>query len=426
MLTSAASVDITTRSPVGLIGHASHGRPFQGVRDPLEATVLVVRQGQSTAALVSCDLLFVGDALRKGVEAKVGHLISPERLFMAASHTHCAPMTQRGMPLAMDVDEGYVARCVDAISGCLLGCVEELVPARLSFRCGRAPHGWSINRRLKRVRVSRHGWSHQAGFGPNPAGPVDPLIRTICVEEETGGPIAILWNYACHPTSLPAGAFVSAEYPGRVRAELRGERPRLPVLFFQGFAGDIRPPFQQRPASARAVLRRVLEGPSFGTPGETEREAWLEAMIAAVWRAVELGAETQLSPALACGRATVDLAEFTDGEPGAGVITVHIVQLARELVLVGVSAEPLVGLRGVVERCVAPRVLVPIGYIDQVPCYLPTDADLPLRGYEVDGFRLNFGMNARFQGGIDAALERVVREAMQAAKLPSRGSAPER
>jgi hypothetical protein len=90
--------------------------------------------------------------------------------------------------------------------------------------------------------------------------------------------------------------------------------------------------------------------------------------------------------------------------------------------LLGLGAEPLSGVRAIAERCAAPRTVVPIGYVDQVHAYLPTDADLPGDGYEVSGFRTAFAMQGSYHPGIDAAVERGIRRTMQ----PEEGKIRER
>jgi hypothetical protein len=414
LLAAAGSADITPGAPACLGGFAGRTAPFRDVHDPLEVNAVALRQGGATAVLVACDLLFVGDELRRGVLARLEGMLEPDQLFMAASHTHFAPMTQRGMPLLGAVDDGYLARCVDAISGCVQVLLGRLAPARLSLRRQPGPPGWAINRRLKRLRLWTHGLSRYAGPAPNPKGPVDPTIRAIRLEDGEGRVVAVLWSYACHPTAFPDPTRVSAEYPGRVRASLRSHlRLALPVLFFQGLAGDVRPPFRRRIRTPLDVARRVLQGPGFERPDADQYREWVDSMAEAVRGAVEAEGAAPLAPDLACGRSSMNLAEVARGPAtGSKTVTAHCIRLSREATLVGLGAEPLVGLRAVLERCVPPQALVSIGYIDNVDTYLPSDGDLAGGGYEVFGFRDAFAMDGRFVGGIDAAVERLVRRAM--------------
>jgi hypothetical protein len=88
-----------------------------------------------------------------------------------------------------------------------------------------------------------------------------------------------------------------------------------------------------------------------------------------------------------------------------------VVELSPGVALVGISAEPLVGLIDAVKRAIPGTWIMPIGYIDQVHCYLPSDRDLSGKGYEVTGFRGAFGMDGTLREGIDAEVERLVRGA---------------
>ena len=51
----------------------------------------------------------------------------------------------------------------------------------------------------------------------------------------------MLWNFACHPVMYHSPMNVSAHFPGDVRKELREILSDIPVVFLQGFSGDIRP-----------------------------------------------------------------------------------------------------------------------------------------------------------------------------------------
>jgi hypothetical protein len=60
----------------------------------------------------------------------------------------------------------------------------------------------------------------------------------------------------------------------------------------------------------------------------------------------------------------------------------------------------------VVEACGA----WPVGCLDDVYGYLPTDEQVRRGGYEVDGFRAAFGLKGRFDGRNASALDTLLRE----------------
>ena len=94
--------------------------------------------------------------------------------------------------------------------------------------------------------------------------------------DPTDRPIAVLWSYACHPVGFPARTRVSADFPGVVRRALRDAHgAELPVLFLQGFAGDVRP----RETGATTRFTRRLAELVIGlpkNPADKAAHAWVE------------------------------------------------------------------------------------------------------------------------------------------------------
>src|SRR5207302_1899845 len=80
---------------------------------------------------------------------------------------------------------------------------------------------------------------------------------------------------ACDPVGFPARTKVSADFPGVVRRALRDAHgAELPVLYLQGFAGDVRP--RETGATTR-FARRLVElvvGPLFAPFSTAQYAAW--------------------------------------------------------------------------------------------------------------------------------------------------------
>src|SRR5579862_2307211 len=227
-LISSGTVDITPQRPITLAGYAKRTAPFQGIADRLEANVLLVRGVSSRAVIVTADLLYPGETLRNLLLEHLGLADKDEELFLAASHTHFAPMTAPSMPRLGIADAGYVRYVFERIAG-LIGSLEQAVaPSDCSYHEGRAHH--SINRRLVRRRLTTSGLTKCVGWGPNPDGELDESVRILKFSKPGGEPVAIIWNYACQPNAFHDRRQVSAEYPGVVRSRLRSEFGNIPVL----------------------------------------------------------------------------------------------------------------------------------------------------------------------------------------------------
>src|SRR3990167_8717698 len=79
---------------VPLAGYSRRqGKPSQGVHDPVGVRALVLRDGPTTVALVSCDLLIVDEHLYQAVRHRLlgGGMPQDTVLIVAATHTHSGP-----------------------------------------------------------------------------------------------------------------------------------------------------------------------------------------------------------------------------------------------------------------------------------------------------------------------------------------------
>jgi hypothetical protein len=72
------------------------------------------------------------------------------------------------------------------------------------------------------------------------AGPVDPELGVIRIDDEAGRPLAVIVNFSAHATVLgPRNLLLSADYPGALTATLEERFPL--ALFTAGASGDLSP-----------------------------------------------------------------------------------------------------------------------------------------------------------------------------------------
>ena len=279
-LISSGSVDITPRRPVTLGGFSKRLAPFTAIASRLEANVLCIKGASSSVTIVSVDLLYPGETLRAHLVKNLGLAGKDEELFLCASHTHSAPMTAPSMTRLGVPDAEYVHYVATQITALVKSIEHEGESCVCTYHEGTADH--SMNRRLIRLRLTRSGLGRSSGLGPNPKGDRDESVRILKFSMPGGKPSAMVWNYACHPTEFPGFLEVSADYPGIVRSRLRSEYGDVPVLFLQGFSGDVRPPFSGRPPGIAGFVRRVLVGPQFRRPLGREWEEWSNSLAESV------------------------------------------------------------------------------------------------------------------------------------------------
>lgn len=404
---AAGVVDITPVAPIPLGASRDPQRPFLAVDTPLEANVFIARYGEHEVTFVSVDLLFPGEHLRRNLLASIPWL-GGQRLVLGATHTHFAPMVQEGMPNLGTVDAEYLEFVSNRISELILSLRQELRPAAIRYSEGTANH--TINRRLMRWRVNKRGrLEHSERFAPNPTGPRDESMRM--VEILAGGStIGLVWNYACHPTAYPNQFHVSAEFPGVVRSRLRGEIGPIPILYFQGFSGDVRPRLLARLKTRQEFILRVLQGPLFGKPSLAEWEAWASSLADEVLKMYKAGIATPNVDGIRCASIAFPVADLAPGHNRNDQFEVQYVELMNGFRFVGWNAELVHGYRKMVTRILGEERLLTAGCLDQTLAYVPLEEMLPGRGYEVEGFHHNFAFSGKYAKGMKSRVEQAIQE----------------
>ena len=266
----AARVVITPPVGVELTGYGFG--PSVGILDDLEAQALVLEQRAEVMVIVTADLLLVGADLVAGVRRRVQEAlgIPGERVLLAASHTHsgpaAAPLRQWGV---MDAD--YLRNLESQLVGLVGLAQRNLQEARLGVGLGRLEN-ISENRRRR-------------------GGPIDPEVPVLRVDNRQGEPLALLFNFGCHPVSLHSYRnLISPDYPGYARAVIRGVLGlNVVALFALGAAGDSNPAGY---AAGQTTPRRSRQ---------------IGAILGCEVARVALGLETRQDPELRVKRTMVEL-----------------------------------------------------------------------------------------------------------------------
>ena len=221
LLAGAAKVDITDeRGPVN---------------DRLFARALALKSGGTTAVLVSIDAVAIGGIgrikdnflpnIRTVLKKELG--IAPANTLFNASHCHgrVHPETE--------------ARTIQAIRQ----AVKNLVPVKVGAGVGKETRIME-NRRLQlkngREVDVRRAYSLPPDNKVAAVGPVDPDIGVLRLDHLDGKPLAVVYNFACHPIQNTPEAGNSADITGFSSRTIE-ENLDCIALFVQGAGGDINP-----------------------------------------------------------------------------------------------------------------------------------------------------------------------------------------
>jgi hypothetical protein len=248
LLAGAVEIDITPPVGSGFDGYAARQGKSLGIHDPLLGQLLLLRQGDLQVALVSLDLIGVGQAftqrVRDGIQKAIG--VPPDCTLVACSHTHSgAGGFMPAHPYFNSYQDPDLQRRVeDQLVSAAIWAQGRLQPARLGVSAGS----------LEGIGLNRDDPEN---------GPLDRQVVVLLVEDEGGKPLAVMMNYGCHPTVLGyQNLYFSADYPGAARSTLHQIYPSTVFLYTNGASGDVSTRFTRRDQSFAEVERmgRLLAG----------------------------------------------------------------------------------------------------------------------------------------------------------------------
>jgi hypothetical protein len=152
MTLTAGHAAVIITPPVGTMmeGYSANTEGSRGVHDDLHARAIVIDDGSTAVALVSCDLIGVDRHLvaqaRERAHETTG--IPPEHILIAGTHTHQGPagLRSRGDEALMDVTARLVAGAIGAAHRARRPAVLKRARSSPSRRTAAIRRGRSIRR----------------------------------------------------------------------------------------------------------------------------------------------------------------------------------------------------------------------------------------------------------------------------------------
>ncbi len=234
-------VDITPDKPVRMSGYAGRKALSTGVHDRLYARIVAFESGTKRLVLVSADLIGFYQTYEPIRDAICDRFdLKPCEIFLSATHTHSGPtptLSEDGHPNNLEYTRSLKAKLLEAIGQ----AIEKTGPVQMGAGRGYSPVG--SNRRERQPDGS-------VRLGRNPYGPTDKEVVVMKLAKPDGTPIAALFDYATHATSLgPKNLQISSDVLGiaaQFVEKILGPDVTAPV--FAGASGDIDPWYRVLPS----------------------------------------------------------------------------------------------------------------------------------------------------------------------------------
>ena len=417
---------ITPEKSVWLAGYGSKRAPDGKLHD-LWMKALALEDGDGRrVVLITSDFQGVPKVMSDRVFEQLQKQFKLERqhVMFTFSHNHCGPRLGDDLidyyPVEAD-QETLVNEYTDLMvtkSVVLVGqALANLAPASLQQGTGKTT--FAVNRRNNpEAEVPT-----LLASGTPLKGPVDHAVPVLTVTRPDGKLEAVLFGYACHPTTLSFTTWCG-DYPGFAQLEIETAHPGATAMFVNTCGGD------QNPLPRRTVELCQRYGHMLATAVEETLTQPLKSVSPGLRTAFEIidlpylnvvshGELAELSQDQAgikgrWARRLLKKLEAGDDFEAAYPYPVHAWRLGHEMLVIGMGAETVVdyALRFKGEFGAGTWVC---GYADDMISYIPSRRVWEEGGYEGGSNLYEYGRPAfRWSGDIEdrisASVHKLVKE----------------
>lgn len=411
---------ITPEKGVWLAGYGTKRAPDGKLHDLWMKALALEAPNGHRVVLITSDFQGVPKGMSDRVFARLAkeHRLARADVLFTFSHNHCGPrlgddlvdyypIEEEQVQLVAEYTDQMVTKTVTLVGEAL----KDLAPATLAQGEGKTT--FAVNRRNNREAEV----AELIAQGKPLAGPVDHAVPVLTVTRPDGKLAAILFGYACHPTTLNITKWCG-DYPGFAQIEIEKNHSGATAMFVNTCGGD------QNPLPRRSVelcekyghmlaeaveetLKQPLRpiSPGLKTAFEMIDLPYLEV----VSREQLLAAQQDANAVRArWGARMLKRLEAGDKFEAAYPYPVHAWRLGGEMLVVGMGAETVVDYALRFKRDFGPGTWV-LGYSDDMISYIPSRRVWEEGGYEGGTFLFEYGRPAfRWSGDIEDRIARSV------------------
>ena len=419
---------ITPQTSVWLAGYGSKRAPDGKLHELwMKALALEDAVGRR-AVIITSDFQGVpkgmSDPVFEQLRKEFG--LQRDQVMFTFSHNHCGPrlgddlvdyypVEASQVELVKEYTELMQAKVVTMVGQAL----SNLAPA--SLRIGEGHATFAVNRRNNRESEV----PDLLAKGIPLKGPVDHSVPIMTVSRPDGSLAAVLFGYACHPTTLSFTTWCG-DYPGFAQLELEQNHPGVTAMFVNTCGGD------QNPLPRRSVELCHRYGHQLAVAVEQALQQPLKPVSAKLSTAFEyvdlqylkVASREDLHEALQGKNSILPrwaarmLQKLDEGEkfPESYPYPVHAWRLGEEMLVIGMGAETVVDYALRFKKEFGPGTWV-CGYADDMIAYIPSRRVWEEGGYEGGARLYEYGRPAfRWAGDIEDRIAASVHKLVKAVR----------
>jgi hypothetical protein len=410
---------VTPEHAVWLAGYGTKRVPEGKLHDLWMKALALEDSRGNRCVLITSDFQGVPKEMTDRIFAQLQakHQLQRQQVMITFSHNHCGP--RLGLDLvdyypveaAQEklVDE-YTTLMESRMVALIGAALEKLTPVSLEY--GRGQTDFAVNRRNNReadVPVLQSKGQLK--------GPVDHSVPVLKVTAADGKVLAILFGYACHPTTLSFTKWCG-DYPGFAQLAIEKAHPGAQAMFVNTCGGD-QNPLPRRQVSlcekygamlAIAVEETLAKPLTPVEPGLSMAFSYVELPYVAVVTRKELETFALDTNEVRKRWAQRMLKKLDAGEKFAATYPypVHAWRLGRTMLMIGLGAESVVDYALRFKAKFGPDTWV-CGYTDDMIAYIPSRRVWLEGGYEGGSSLYEYGRPAlRWAGDVEERIARTV------------------
>jgi hypothetical protein len=435
----AAKVKITPEHPGWMTGYGNRNHIADGVKTDLWVRALALEDAAGKRlVLVTADILGFPPDLSRSIrrEAVSRFGLEAADLMLVASHTHGGPAipSRPSMEIFHGLDEKTgkdVYEYADWLQERVLEAVSKAMVARkpATAMLTHAEAHFGMNRRFRNPNGSYK-------IADNPEGLVDPDVTILRVSSDEDKPVATVYTYACHGTTLGGDIYeYHGDWIGYASDEIEKATGGAPALYATGCGADLNPSprgkFEVAEQHGRAMATAVA-----GAPAGKSISGPFTSVLSTVdlplsppptRELLETLSKEEVPPGKVSykKRHAVEMLKLMDAGklPTAVPLPVQVWHLGGETV-VAYGGETCVEYALKTKKELGADRTWVIGYANEVPCYIPSEKVLSESGYEpgwepatkstiATGSMLFYGWPVPFAPGIEEKLLGAMRALVQ-------------